>query len=155
MLSGFADSLAAQLRAVPLGILIGALWLPTLVALHTRDRWCFAATALLNGAAVAGFLGWFTPDVTMLVSLLALVTALIVALGGFRARRWSEQITEIAARVDHLDRQVTVFLDALDKRAHIVDERADEMRKLLERSVVRPGGITPPTASPSPRPPAP
>jgi uncharacterized membrane protein len=156
MLSGFVDSVADQLHTVPPGVLIGAFCLPTLLALLTRDRWCFAATALINGVAVGGLLGWFAANVTMLVSLLALVAALIVALGGFRAHRQSQQITEIAARVDHLDRQVKVFLDALDRRAHIVDERADEMRKMLERLMARRGEAIPPTVSPSPpRPPTP
>src|SRR3712207_968611 len=123
------------LRPPPPAVLIGALCLPALIALLSRDRWCFAATMLLNGVAVFGLLGWLAANVMMLISLLTLVAALIVALSGFRARRHNQQVSEIAARVDHLDRQVKAFLEALDRRAHLFDERADEMRRMLERLV--------------------
>ena len=143
-------NLAEHLRAAPPAVLIGALCLPALIALLSRDRWCFAATMLLNGVAVFGLLGWLAANVMMLVSLLTLVAALIVALSGFRARRHNQQVSEIAARVDHLDRQVKAFLEALDRRAHLVDERADEMRRMLERLVTRRGDSAPPPVPPSP-----
>ena len=120
------------LSALPFWMAIGLLFVPTLVALFTQNGMTMASTVLLNVACLLSLTAGQSTNAAVPVAIVAFAASLLVALYGLRNHQFGQSLSDLEARVGHIDAQMAAFLEALERRSDMIDQRAEEARKIFE-----------------------
>lgn len=125
--------IGSTIISLPKPVLIAALLAPSLIALFSGSVLFFFSTLILNVGALWCFTSEPNAVDVRLLGGLAFLASLLFACHAFQERvRW-RRMARVAADFDELNRQVLVFLEALDRRAQLVDKRANEAARHLEK----------------------
>jgi hypothetical protein len=128
------QSLAQLFGSWPDWLLLVLIFVPSLIALGLRI-WHFAAAILMLNALIAlSATAWPAGELRTLS--VGLASALILALigQGLRQRTRDDALARIETQLDTSDARVGRFLEALDRRAQIVEDEAVELAKIRLRN---------------------
>jgi hypothetical protein len=127
-------SIAQLLGPVPVWVLVPLLFLPSLAAVATRSWLHLIPVVMLNALIAHAALAWPPGELRLLG--IGVATALILAVlgDGFRRRGREHAMAEVQARLAEMERRVAAFLEALDQRARLVEERAIELAETRLRN---------------------
>jgi hypothetical protein len=129
---GIFQSLMGALNALPLWAVAALVFLPTLLSLFTRNPVTILSAALLNLACLALLASGSAFAAP--VALAAFAASLILVLFGLRERLLWKNLSALEARVGRIDGQMMAFLEALEKRSDIMDERTEEARNAFREA---------------------
>lgn len=126
------EILADLARSLPFWLALGVLFAPTVIALFTRRWVTIFSTALLGAASLAALAAGNDAGSGVPVAIVAFVASWISMAHGLRERRLGQSLSGLEARVGHIDKQLTTFLHALERRSDLIDETAEEARRSFE-----------------------
>ncbi len=118
------QALPGMLFTLPMPVLLGILALPLFVATFSRSGLGIAGTGILTVATLVLLARETGPGDGSGLALLAYAGALIVALNGFEATDRRRNLAAQIEEIEQFQKDTRAFLDALDRRAHIVDGNA-------------------------------
>ena len=125
----WAESLARVVPEWSPALAITALAVPLVLALWTRNAWFFAGSVCFVVLS-AGTLGDLRLD--RLLYWGGFSASLSITALGVSQKTVRSGIRATEERLAHLEARLGVFLDALDARTRLVDERAEHARTALE-----------------------
>jgi hypothetical protein len=150
------QAIAQLLGPVPGWVLVSLIFVPSLIALAIKIWHLVIPILMLNTLIALSAISWPAGEVRTLS--IGLASALILAFigQGLRQRARDHVLGQIETRLDAMDGRIGPFLQVLDQRAKVVDERAIELAKTRLRNEASarkrmPQSVATPSASP-PRP---
>jgi hypothetical protein len=115
------QALPEVLFTLPMPVLLGILALPLFVATFSRSGLGIAGTGILTVATLVLLARETGQGDGSGLALLVYAGALIVALNGFEATDRRRNLAAQIEEIEQLRKDMRAFLDALDRRAQIVD----------------------------------
>jgi hypothetical protein len=135
---GAFQALLETLNSLPFWIAIVILFAPTLVSLFTR-RWAtIASAAVLNTACLAFLATGQSSSSAGPLAIVSFAASLIMVLFGLQERQLWQALSGLEARVGTIEKHMTTFLEALERRSDTIDQRAEEARRTFEEAPKRP-----------------
>ncbi|MXQ14258.1 hypothetical protein [Microvirga makkahensis] len=115
------------IAAMPLWMALIFVASPSLVAALTRDTFIIASTAVLSITAILLGALYGTAAAPPLI-LVALCATFLLAIFAFHQQRHARTLSELQARMSHIDEQIGTFLNNAHERFSILDQESEDAR---------------------------
>jgi hypothetical protein len=129
---GIFQSLMEALNLLPVWAIAALVFLPAILSLFTRSAVTILSAVLLNLACLLLLASGSAPAVP--VAAAAFAASLILVMFGLRERLLWRHLSALEARVGRIDEQMMAFLNALEKRSDLLDERTEDARNAFREA---------------------
>ncbi len=129
---GIFQSLMEALNLLPVWAIAALVFLPAILSLFTRSAVTILSAVLLNLICLILLASGSAPAVP--VAAAAFAASLILVMFGLRERLLWRHLSALEARVGRIDEQMMAFLNALEKRSDLLDERTEDARNAFREA---------------------